>query len=1507
MGFVSLQQALTQPTQNGLQLGHCHTIWDPDNARFSPCAEPYLSLIPAILIALISLYLLLDHYVPRWRPKWLRPFVTETGGQLSEVPHEQGESSLFWVIALFFATFLGLVADVVRLTYNPFVWSDAILPFSWVVAMLLIIAKRPRTCPLLMLVYFAAVLVVRLPFAPFTDRSNALDAIARYVSVLAAGTACFTILLMPFRLEPATSSDISPVGQRPDSILRSPEDNLRLWQFLSISWMAPLIAVGKRRQLNDEDVWLLPFEFQHRRLHERFRRLKGSVLSRVLKANGLDLLILTLIWLVRTTCDFSLPLLLQKLLQATKDPTIPKRIPLTYAFLAMMMRMIGAQSQVLNLWYGRRCYERSRGEMVMMVYEKALSRKNVFGQKLRAESSEATRETDESPGEYVDDAKKSAKKTRTAWWNPFKSGRTGDDDTEPNEAASMGKILNLIQGDVYEVSERFWQFDSLLDAPLGLIIAIVLVWNLLGPSCLLGIVTVLVAQVLNAFITWILLRWEKVRRKATDSRLQITSQFVEAIRHLRWYGWHKHWLNQVADARKHELRLRIITGVWGIMLGVVSALSSGLFPVVALYSYTVLAHQQLSIDIIFPALQLFTMLETRIQLIPNLITILLNASVAMGRIEGFMSEPDKLTEPSDDSVDFDPIQLESCSYAWPGTDSPVLSDLSVTIPEGLTVVSGKVGSGKTAFLLALLGEMDKTTGVCHIPNHMTGYCAQTPWLQSMSIRDNILFSLPYDERRYKKVLDACCLAQDLASFKHGDLTLIGENGTGLSGGQKARVALARAVYSSAKLLLLDDPLSALDFNTAEAVVSKCLSGPLMENRTVVLVTHRTTLVHSLAQQIISIDDGRATTYDKEYIRSMLIGDNTRSGTPTDDTLQSAPESPVDELSETVPEKFIEEEHRAKGGVKGSVYWSYVKAGKLRWWAVLIVVLMVYRLSAVGRSWFLKGWGEAYEEERVLMRFLMDSSHRMSNIYRHESQSLLGVEAFILPTTPSNTFPRPADDVRPWLWAFLAITTLQVINLLLASLVMVVIVYYASKTMFTQAMVRVSLATFRYFDVTPIGRLMNRLTTDIGVVDGNISQQFKTFSFMAITWVTSVVVIASVTPSFLAFTVVLTGTFVYIFLQFFTPSQSLRRLEMVSLSPLMSNFGELLHGLTTVRAFHAEKRFMDRVIGVVDKFQGMDHFYWSLQSWLAYRFQSLSAISTFCLTALALYTGTSAGMIAFVLVAADGFVVSTKTLCRQYGQIQMDFVSVERVDELCHVEQEPPGSIDPPAAWPRFGSDIVFEDTTVRYASHLDPSLSNISLRIPGGSSTAVMGRTGSGKSTLALSLLNVVRPDAGRILIDNIDIAKVDTQALRQRVTFVAQEPVLFPGTIRLNLDPVGDYSDAECADVLRRVCQDSRHGWTLETAVEAGGRNLSHGQRQLIGLSRAVLRRSPIVILDEATASIDHESSLEIQQIIREELSESTVVTIAHRLEAIKDADYYVVLEEGRLARHGYVAEESD
>ncbi|KAJ5174294.1 uncharacterized protein N7482_000171 [Penicillium canariense] len=1287
--------------------------------------------------------------------------------------------------------------------------------------------------------------------------------------------------------------DISAVGQPPCSDFRSPEDNLRLWQFLTVSWMAPLISLGRKRQLNEQDVWQLGFEFQHSRLHEKFRRIRGSVLRRVLKANGLDVLIISGIATVQMFCDFSTPILLQQLLQAMQDPTRPKRVPLTYALLSLVLRLVGVQSQVLNLWYGRRCYERSRGEMVMMVYGKALSRKNIIGLHVEGERKQAN----EEEGIISEDAtthEVEPSPARQNLWNCLFFRKRKSQPKKAKEAASLGKIFNLLRGDVYDVAQRFWEIDILIDKPLGLVIAVALVWTLFGPSCILGILAVLVAQAVNAVITRTLLRRERITRAATDVRLQRTSQFVEAIRHLRWYGWQDHWLRQVMEARQHELNLRIITRLWSTLIRFINAFASGVFPVVALYAYTMLAGHELRIDIIFPALQLFTMLETRLRDIPGLITALINASIALGRIEDFMAEPDKEKTDSSHPLENMPFTLDSCSFAWPGQVSPVLRDINVTISKGLTVIIGKVGAGKTALLQSLLGELDQLSGTSHLPSEMVGYCAQTPWLQSMSIRDNILFSAPYEEQRYKRTLDACALLPDLSQFKHGDLTFIGENGIGLSGGQKARVALARAVYSASRVLLLDDPLSALDHNTAELVVRKCLSGPLMQDRTVVLVTHRTALVREIADQIVELEESRATVYNKAEISAF-----TRNGLEIvmdlNDSETENEEISMEEEAVAIPDKFIEEEHRAEWGVKARVYWNYIKAGKYRWWVILVLVLAIYRLTAVGQSWFLKEWGEAYSHVPWTLNHLSAWLKPSRDI---PLVSVTSVDTYLMPQISVDQLPPPHEDVRPWLWAFFGIISFQAIALLVSQLLMLVIVYCAGRTLFQQVMVRVSHANFRFFDVTPVGRLMNRLTSDIGVVDGNISEQFQAIAFYAITWISSVLVIATATPVFLVFSLILTIAFVLIFLRFLPTSQSLRRLEMVSLTPLLSNFGELLHGLTTVRAFLAEERFQSRVISVVDKFQGMDHFYWSLQAWLMYRFESLSAFSTFCLTALALYTNTAPGLVAFVLIAANNFVDSTHALCKQYGQLQMDFVSVERVDELLHIEEETPGTIDPPAAWPTYGSDIIFENVTIRYAPHLDPSLTDVSLQIPGGSTTALTGRTGSGKSTLAVSLLSVIRPETGRIMLDGINIADVNTQALRTRVTFVAQDPVLFPGSIRLNLDPTEEFSDQQCADVLERLC--GRHGWTLDMHIEAGGKNLSQGQRQLIALTRAVLRRSPVVILDEATASIDHDTSLEIQQIIREELQLSTVITIAHRIEAVKDADYFVVLDQGKVSRQG-------
>ncbi|KAK8178161.1 ABC transporter [Phyllosticta citrichinensis] len=1446
----------------------CHQPkpFGPTSTSTTSSLQLYLSIAPAAVAALVFVSRCLLPILSKG-PQWCKAFASE----IDQNPPRPTKRISFWPISLIVLSAAGLVLAIVSASLARTRVSNFIDISPWVVSLLLLAIDRPRSTPKLLMALFFATLGCNVAQILWSDW-QALDPFL----IAQAGVnllAVVIILVMPMRNPTLESSGISQPFKELTSDLRSPEDNLTLWQFMTVSWMSPLISRGYKRQLHDADVWNLPFDFQHTRLHLLFRDLQGSVVRRLLKANGLDLITTSILGFVELVANLSTPVLLQQLLRSIELENGSNRAAIIYAALILVVRLVAAQSSVFSLWYCRRCYERSRGEMITMVYEKALTRKS-FG-------FHGSETQEEEQNGIVDDGEGKTSlqrlKNKISLIFSLRKSKIKAPEKPPKQPATMGKILNLLRGDVYEVAQRFWEFPNIFTKPLQLVFSVILVWKILGWPCLLGMACVIVVQMLNAILIRVLLKWERVRRAATDLRLQVTSQFVEAIRHLRWYDWQTKWLDRIMDARRKELRLRVVTSLWNISIATTNMLATVLFPVVSFWAYTVIAGRPLSVDVAFPALQLFNLLATSLKELPGLITVLLNAAVAMGRIEDFMQEPDKQDRYSDDGAS--EISFENASFAWPGYTSPVLDKVNLELPNGLTIICGRVGAGKTALLQAVLGELDALGGETRLPDEMMAYCAQSPWLQHMNIRQNILFSSPFQERRYKQVLEACALTPDLANFKHGDLSDLGENGIGLSGGQRARVALARAIYSPARILLLDDPLTALDHNTAETIVKRLFRGPLLEGRTVLLVTHRLDLVCHLADCVVEISEGKAHILDSEAKASLSKTVETEE-THVEEDIKLHDEQQL----AAVPDKFIEEEYRAEGGVVASVYWQYIKAGKLKWWLLLIFMFALFRVNRLLNYWFLKAWGEAYNRPRERINSIFSGlfDNGLSRVF--------------------DKFPFPESNVHPWLLAYLVIALIQAAVYFISDGLLLVIVYTAGKRLYKAVMQRVSRATFRFYDVTPVGRLMNRLTSDIGTLDGGISDKLQNVAWYVIAWVSSIIVIASVTPVFLVFSCALTAWFVFIFFRFLPTSQSLRRLEMVSLSPLMSNFGVLLDGLTTIRAFRAQHDFQDRVIRVTDAFQKMDHFYWSLQAWLMYRFDALSAFSTFALTLLALYDNLSPGLTAFMLTTASNFVVATHSLCKQYGQLQMDFVSVERVVELLHIEEEPEGTVDPPASWPAYGDDIIFDNVTVKYAPHLEPSLSEVSFHIPGRSTTAVIGRTGSGKSTLALTLLATILPQpGGHIRVGNMDISKVNVHAWRQRISFVAQDPVLFPGTLRQNLDPINDHSDEECAAIILRILGPE---WSLSSRIEGGGKNLSQGQRQLVGIGRAVLRRSPVVILDEATASIDMETALWIQEVLREELRESTVITVAHRVEAVKDADYCIVLDSARVIAAGHPSE---
>lgn len=418
-----------------------------------------------------------------------------------------------------------------------------------------------------------------------------------------------------------------------------------------------------------------------------------------------------------------------------------------------------------------------------------------------------------------------------------------------------------------------------------------------------------------------------------------------------------------------------------------------------------------------------------------------------------------------------------------------------------------------------------------------------------------------------------------------------------------------------------------------------------------------------------------------------------------------------------------------------------------------------------------------------------------------------------------------------------------------------------------------------------------------MVDGGILAPLESFVYSLIALSLSLLAITARQPTLLAFLGVAAVLFVCFFRLYVPVSRCLRRMEMRFLTPIISNIGHMQDGLVTIRALRAEGRFQDRHLDAVDDFQKQDHFFWSMSFWLDFRLSLSSATLRAALILFMIWRGMAASAIGFVLTQSTIAMSAVQQLCEKFAQLQLDAVSLERVEMLKRIPEEPTGESEPPAGWPGPGDAVSFRDVSFQYADGLPSVLDRVSFDIPGGSTCAVLGRTGSGKSTVANVLLVTATAAAGQVRIGDVDLSAVNRTALRSRITFVQQDPTLFPGTLRDNMDPSGRFSEAACRNAIHRVLGPR---WDLDSQIDAGGKNLSQGQRQLVSIGRAVLRRSGLVILDEATASIDRATAAKVQKILREELAESTVITIAHRLEAVADANWCLRLDQGRVVECG-------
>ncbi|KAJ7035492.1 hypothetical protein C8F04DRAFT_1221175 [Mycena alexandri] len=1349
----------------------------------------------------------------------------------------------------------------------------------------------------------------------------------------------------------------------------SPEDYTRLWGWIVFTWVYPLIKRGRAKTLNDSDVWHLSPTMQSRAVFLKFQGTMHSatLLRHLVASNSFDMILDFFGTVLFTFLGFSGPFFLKRLLDTIDQPNPTLRdkgLAYAYAGFMFLAALITTACNVQRAWCQRRITTRVRAELMAAIYDKTLRRKDLSG-------IVKGKERDGKPDNVPKATGNEDKVQVQAEEQKVDSSRAG---------ADTAKIINLMSTDVETLSFIASTMYFLYGAPFNILIGSIFLYQILGWSAFAGFGVLLVGWPLNSYITSWSFSMSKGRSKARDKRTSLVGELISSIKFIKFFAWEDRWINRAMAAREEEMKWMAKIRTNTVLLNAVWSIAPISLSVISFFTFVWLGNE-LTVGIAFTAITLFGTIRISLNTLPRHIVAIIEASVALNRVAVYLAEDEVSAQVS--SLKHDSSQpsfhkglgFENASFCWnqvvtPSTSSSSpnmnstfdtdddaedhrfeLKDLSVLFPEGkLSVITGPTASGKTALLLALMGEMTLLPGGRiimsksntvdeHGNTHGIAYAAQSPWLRHQSIKDNILFDSPLDQERYDAVVKCCALEPDFDMLEDGDSTEIGEKGVSLSGGQKARVALARAVYARKQYVLLDDPLSAVDSHTSQFLFEKCLCGPLLANRTMILVTHHVELVLPGAHYVVRVLDGRIDAQGTvqelntqgvlEVITHEAAVEVNNKEIPAVDVAEDVPTVDFQPLiaptNARKPRKLVEDEHRETGSVKWSVYQTYLSASGYHIWGILLLLVVVQELRAVVEKLWIKLWTEAYQTP-LLLRLLASGTSENSHFDPTDRQiSLL-----------------PSASNRPFFYiGVYAVIAIFGILLQLASLALqYTAALRASRILFKRLLISVVGATFRFHDATPQGRVLSRFGSDFNTIDMRIAASLQELNTSLGGFCVSVLTVIVVFPPFLVPAAIISLMYRFLAIGYVNTGRDLRRMESNNRSPIFSDFGEVLTGIVTVRAFSAEKRFLYNFFNSVDGMNQMWYNFWMLNRWLQLNFDVLCAISVFITALFAVATlHSNAGLAGLAITSALTFSGNVYWACRAWTDLELDLNSVERIVDYTELPQEPPAVIEshrPPAYWPSSAGNsslVVVEDLHLKYAPDLPAVLHGVSFELKAGERVGLVGRTGSGKSSLVMSLLRFVDPSSGRIIIDGIDVSKIGIYDLRSRITFIPQDATLFSGTLRENLDPFGEYADSVCLDVLRRVhlfqeenpshftsplgsrpgsiiqanisdssstaltTVDARPSISLETQVSAGGNNFSQGQRQLIALARALLRRSSIVVMDEATSSVDFETDAKIQKTIREEFTGSLLITVAHRLRTIIDYDRLLVLDKGKVA----------
>ncbi|KAF9348068.1 Multidrug resistance-associated protein 1 [Mortierella sp. NVP85] len=1137
---------------------------------------------------------------------------------------------------------------------------------------------------------------------------------------------------------------------------------------------------------------------------------------------------------------------------------------------------------------------------------------------------------------------------------------------EARRKSTLGEITNHMAVDAESWIQAVTLLPLTLTIPLEITIAIVLLYRVLGWSLIAGLTVFAIVMPLQTKLADFMHTYQRDKLKAADKRLRLMTEILSNIKIIKLSAWEDPFRDKVGLVRRTELAAqKAISVIRSLLVMVFSSVNL----LIILATFTVYSNWggpgftpgQMTSEVIFVAITLFTMVGRPLGLISLTTSHVIMLQNANKRIQKYLllEEMDTTTVQRHDREDpsqgpnvrMPPaIEIVGGTFAWekstdatdvnrsasagatlspeqaerqpllaassPASPRPaaVLSDIDLKIPDGsLTAVVGRIGQGKSSLLNAIIGDIYKLKGTVTVYGTIA-YVPQQAWIINATLRDNIVFGKPFDQQKFNDVLFAAGLNPDIAMLPAGDMTEIGERGINLSGGQKQRVSLARAAYQDADIYLMDDPLSAVDAHVDQHLW-KHLIGPegYLRGKTRLIVTHGTHHLKSV-DQIVVVKDytiSEAGGYRElmaakngfyqlitefaaqEKRQSETVEGDSSAGTSSKDQADNKATASDKDKSGPAPaqkpgRELIAAEKMEVGKVGWHVYLDYAKAITLH---NAIISLFLYALSQafqIGSNFWLRYWIKADERK----------------------------------------------DDRPTLYflgGYAAIVAIfLVVDVTVNYMTNVVCGLKGARTLHDRLLDRVLHMPMSFFDTTPMGRIVNRFSTDIAAVDSHIPENLPGLLGFIATALGIFVVIGYSTPLFLIAVPPLCLVFYSVQGYYVKTSGQLKRLQAVSKSPLYQHFSESLAGVSTIRCMEG---LIEQFVRENDKRSDLivhrTNLFLLTNRWLTIRIQTLCATTTFLAAVLAVLNADrlDPSLVGLALSYALNLTNVINILVRTVSEVQNQFVGVERIQEYTRLPieapQECPRDKQLPENWPQHGK-ITFRNFSARYREGLDLCIRNASFTIEPQEKLGVVGRTGAGKSSLTLALFRIIEAagsywarasdpsntegqltgshddtSGGSIEIDGVDISTLGLRQLRGHLSIIPQEPTLFAGSVRDNLDPFHQYQDVELWEALERAHLKpyiaSLAGGLLFDVAQ-NGENFSVGQRSLICLARALLRKSRILVLDEATAAVDVETDDLIQKTIRKEFKDRTIVTIAHRIKTVMDSDKILVLDHGQV-----------